>query len=159
MSFIESLSKLESEVEVLIFSDKDITALKMLFDNSIRLGNNDMNNVTVASLHPSLWFESLYPHFNTCLNVVPKRPQYFLHTIENGEIFRRVFSAETKEFNSDEEIIKFFKEECKFKSLSIFGICKYLDVTTLKTQWYLRYNDITDITTLRDNKLESLINI
>lgn len=159
MSLVEDISKIDSEIDVFIYSDKDITALKVLFDNSLRLGEKDMTNVTVASIHPNLWFEEMYHHFCHCLVVVPKRPQYFIHTIENGSLVRRSYSTEVREFDSDEEITKFFKEDCKFSVLSIFGICKYLDVKTLKTQWYLRYNDITDITLLRDNKIETLINI
>ncbi len=58
-----------------------------------------------------------------------------------------------------QELEHFFKEACKFKNISLFSICKFIDLSTLKSRWSLRYNDITNTSTLRNNKIDSLINI
>ena len=161
MSFnVNVLSQInDSEIDVFIYSDVDISALKVLYSNCIRIGNIDNSNIHVATIHPDLWFGNLYSLFSHCLSVVPRRPSYDLTFFEEDQIIKLTLVSEVIEFESDKELEYFFKETCKFKNISLFSICKFIDLSTLKSRWSIRYNDITNISTLRNNKIDSLINI
>jgi hypothetical protein len=149
----------DSEIDVFIYSDVDISALKVLYSNCIRIGNIDNSNIHVATIHPDLWFSNLYSLFSHCLSVVPRRPTYSLIFFEEGQIMKKSLASEVSEFESDEDLEHFFKETCKFKNISLFSICKFIDLSTLKSRWSIRYNDITNTSILRNNKIDSLINI
>ena len=161
MSFnVNVLSQInDSEMDVFIYSEIDISALKVLYSNCIRIGNIDNSNIHVATIHPDLWFSNLYSLFSHCLSVVPRRPSYNLTFFEEDQIVKLTLVSEVIEFESDQELEYFFKETCKFKNISLFSICKFIDLSTLKSRWSLRYNDITNTSTLRNNKIDSLINI
>ena len=49
--------------EVLFNNDLDASALKLFYDNCIRMGSGDNLNVTTATIHPVIWFSDfLFPN-------------------------------------------------------------------------------------------------
>jgi hypothetical protein len=149
----------KEDVSVYVNDDIDFTALKVLYDNCIRIGSSDNSNITVATVHPSLWFGELFEYIQKSVKIVPKMPTFQLMKIENNQLVSYSKCVETREFHSDEELKKFFEEDCKYKSLAMFSICKYLDMTNLSTTWTIRCVDITTKQEVRDRKLDSIINI
>ena len=149
----------KEDISVYVNDDIDFTALKVLYDNCIRIGSSDNSNITVATVHPSLWFGDLFEYIQKSVKIVPKGPAFQLMKIENNQLVSYNKNVETKNFYSDIELKKFFEEDCKYKSLALFSICKYLDMTNLSTTWTIRCVDITTKQEVRDRKLDSIINI
>ena len=149
----------KEEVSVYVNDDIDFTSLKILYDNCLRVGSSDNLNITVATVHPSLWFGELFEYIQKSVKLVPKVPAFQLMKIENNQLFSYNKLVETMEFHSDEELKKFFEEDCKYKSLAMFSICKYLDMTNLSISWRIRCVDILTKEEMRDKKLDSIINI
>ena len=149
----------KEDVSVYVNDDIDFTALKILYDNCIRVGSSDNSNIVVATVHPSLWFGELFEYIQKSVKVVPKGPVFQLMKIENNQLVAYNHAVETMEFYSDIELKKFFEEECKYKSLALFSICKYLDMTNLSTTWRIRCVNVLTKEEVRDRKLDSIINI
>lgn len=149
----------KEDVSVYVNDDIDFTALKVLYDNCLRVGSSDNLNITVATVHPSLWFGELFEYIQKSVKIVPKGPAFQLMKIENNQLVSYNKTVETNNFYSDIELKKFFEEDCKYKSLALFSICKYLDMTNLSTTWTIRCVDITTKQEVRDRKLDSIINI
>ena len=149
----------KEEVSVYVNDDIDFTALKVLYDNCIRIGSSDNSNITVATVHPSLWFGELFEYIQKSVKLVPKGPAFQLMKIENNQLVSYNKTVETKNFYSDIELKKFFEEDCKYKSVALFSICKYLDMTNLSISWRIRCVDILTKEEMRDKKLDSIINI
>ena len=149
----------KEDVSVYVNDDIDFTALKILYDNCIRVGSSDNSNIVVATVHPSLWFGELFEYIQKSVKVVPKGPVFQLMKIENNQLVAYNHAVETIEFYSDVELKKFFEEECKYKSLALFSICKYLDMTNLSTTWRIRCVNVITKEEVRDRKLDSIINI
>ena len=149
----------KEEVSVYVNDDIDFTALKVLYDNCLRVGSSDNLNITVATVHPSLWFGELFEYIQKSVKLVPKGPAFQLMKIENNQLFSYNKLVETMEFHSDEELKKFFEEDCRYKSLALFSICKYLDMTNLSISWRIRCVDILTKEEMRDKKLDSIITI
>ena len=149
----------KEDVSVYVNDDIDFTALKVLYDNCLRVGSSDNLNITVATVHPSLWFGELFEYIQKSVKLVPKGPAFQLMKIENNQLFSYNKLVETMEFHSDEELKKFFEEDCRYKSLALFSICKYLDMTNLSITWRIRCVDILTKEEMRDKKLDSIINI
>jgi hypothetical protein len=149
----------KEDVSVYVNDDIDFTSLKILYDNCLRVGTSDNSNITVATVHPSLWFGELFEYIQKSVKVVSKAPVFQLMRIENNQLVAYNHAVETIEFYSDGDLKKFFEEDCKYKSLAIFSICKYLDMTNLSTTWRIRCVDILTKEEVRDRKLDSIINI
>ena len=149
----------KEEVSVYVNDDIDFTSLKILYDNCLRVGSSDNLNITVATVHPSLWFGELFEYIQKSVKLVPKGPVFQLMKIENNQLISNNYSVETLEFNSDEDLKKFFEKDCKYKSLAMFSICKYLDMTNLSISWRIRCVNVLTKEEVRDKKLDSIINI
>ena len=100
----------KEEVSVYVNDDIDFTALKVLYDNCIRIGSSDNSNITVATVHPSLWFGELFEYIQKSVKIVPKGPAFQLMKIENNQLVSYNKTVETKNFYSDIELKKFFEE-------------------------------------------------
>jgi hypothetical protein len=149
----------KEDVSVYVNDDIDFTSLKILYDNCLRVGTSDNSNITVATVHPSLWFGELFEYIQKSVKLVPKGPSFQLMKIEDNQLFAYNYSVKTLEFNSDEDLKKFFEEDCKYKSLAMFSICKYLDMTNLSISWRIRCVNVLTKEEVRDKKLDSIINI
>ena len=149
----------KEDVSVYVNDDIDFTALKILYDNCLRVGTSDNSNITVATVHPSLWFGELFEYIQKSVKLVTKVPVFQLMQIEDNQLVAYNKCVETREFYSDIELKEFFEEECKYKSLVIFSICKYLDMMNLSTTWRIRCVNFLTKEEVRDRKLDSIINI
>ena len=149
----------KEDVSVYVNDDIDFTSLKILYDNCLRVGTSDNSNITVATVHPSLWFGELFEYIQKSVKLVPKGPTFQLMKIEDNQLISNTYSVGTLEFKSDEELKKFFEEDCKYKSLAMFSICKYLDMTNLSISWRIRCVNVLTKEEVRDKKLDSIINI
>jgi len=148
----------EEPITVYINDDIDFTSLKILYENCIRVGSDENLNITIATIHPSLWFGEIFEYIQKTVKIVTKLPSFRLIKIENNQLVYFDRLVKTLNFNSDAELKTFFEEDCKYKSLAMFSICKYLDVTNLSVIWRVKCVDITTKEEIRDKKLDSIIN-
>jgi len=161
------MSKLFSDIpmeraEVLFNNDLDASALKLFYDNCIRMGTSDNSNITVATIHPVIWFNDFLSLFQEKIRIVSRASSFELFRIENDtagekQIIATHYICGSITFNSDSELTAFFEEKSTFGALVVFALCKYLDITTLKYHWVLRYIDASTKDEIRDRKIDSLI--
>ena len=76
----------KEEVSVYVNDDIDFTSLKILYDNCLRVGSSDNLNITVATVHPSLWFGELFEYIQKSVKLVPKIPTFQLMKIEDNQL-------------------------------------------------------------------------
>lgn len=148
--------------EVLFNNDLDASALKLFYDNCIRMGSGDNLNVTTATIHPVIWFSDFLSLFQEKIRIVSRASGFQLFRIENDsagakQIIGTNYICGSITFNSDSELTAFFEEKSSFGSLVVFALCKYLDIVTLKSHWVLRYIDASTKDEIRDRKIDSLI--
>lgn len=150
---ISSLEKIEKS-NITIFDDIDASAIKELYDNCIRIGGTN-NNVEIATVHPSLWFEDFLKKFSKNIKIVTSMPAFSLCSYTNGQFSQTNYFCDTFKFNEKE--FDRFAEDNKFKNFAIFYVNKCVDLKTSKVSWILRYKDITTLQESRALKIESII--
>jgi hypothetical protein len=155
---VSSFSNLEKLENNIIIGDPnlDLTYLKILFENCLRMGSNGNANIEVASIHPSLWFSENFELFKKYIRVITKTPSFHLLRMEDNNLGSFFFNTQTEKLIKDDEFINFF-EKSNFHTLVIFSIVKYIDVKNLHTFWQIRYADISTLEEIRDKKISSII--
>ena len=54
---VSLFSQMEKSETIVYFNDSlDVSCLKLLYDNCVRMGSESNTNVTIATAHPDLWF-------------------------------------------------------------------------------------------------------
>lgn len=136
----------------------DFWSFKVLYDNCLRMGDEN-KNVTYATFHPSLWFSDIFDDLKNATKLVTELPTFQLFKIENNTVIVTNYKVDTLRFSSDDELKKFLTQDCKYKSLALFSIVKYLDMKSLSITWSVRCCDVTTIQDIRDKKIDEIINI
>jgi hypothetical protein len=150
VSILERIDK----SDIIIFDDIDISAIKQLYDNCIRLGDTN-SNVEIATFHPNLWFEDFLNTFSKNIKIVISQPAFTLSVIKDGEFYQTNYLSETVKF-SEENLIK-FAEDIKYKKIALFYVNKCLNLRSLDVTWVIRYKDITNRQDERNLKIESIL--
>lgn len=132
------------------------SALALLFENSYRTGNDTNNNVMVATVSPEGWLDELVPTILDYVSYVCKFPTFQISSYRNKEILVTHLFAEKLLLNSIDEVKDFLKEKGSFSTLVIYAIIKYVDLSTLKESWAVRFCHITDLQGVRNKKLNYL---
>lgn len=155
VSIFSQMDKTEPSV---FFNDSlDITPLKILYDNCVRMGSETNNNVTVATAHPDIWFSDYFELLKSKVKMVVKQPTFQLIKVEDNKLFSTSFSCDTVEFNSDDELKKFFEDISEYGSIALFSIVKYINIKTFNTNWRVRFKDISTKEEIRDKKIGKII--
>lgn len=156
---VNLFSQMGKQVPNVYFNDGlDISALKLLYDNCIRMGSDNNNsNVSIAIAHPDLWFGDYFDLFKTKIKMVVSAPVFQLIRIEGNQLILDSHVCETFELKTDEDLKKFFEDMTEFGSIAVFTIIKYVDISTFNITWKIRYKDISTKEEIRDKKIDSII--
>lgn len=155
---VSLFSQMEKKDPIVHFNDSlDISSLKILYDNCIRMGSENNSNISIATVHPDLWFGDYFDFFRTRIKMVVTAPVFQLLKIEGNQVVSMNHSCDTAEFGSDEELKKFFEDMTEFGSIAIFTLVKYVDITRFSVRWRLRYKDISTKEEIRDKKISTII--
>ena len=158
MPFDVSLfSELDKKSQAHFNSELDISAMKLLYDNCIRMGGDSNNNVEIATIHPDIWFSDHFELLNSKIKIVVESPVFQLVRIEGGQLLCKNFNTDTITFNTDKDLIDFFEQMSEFGSIAVFSLVKYLNVRNLSISWRLKYKDVSTKEEIRDKKINSII--
>jgi hypothetical protein len=141
MSFDVSLfSKMEKQDPQFYFNDSlDVSSLKILYDNCMRMGSGDNSNVEMATVHPDIWFGEYFDFFRKKVKMVVKGPLFQLVQVEGNKL---------------EE---FLENQTEYGSIAIFCLVKWLNVKTLAVTWNLKYKDISTKEEIRNKKISTIL--
>ena len=155
---VSLFSQMEKSETIVYFNDSlDVSCLKLLYDNCVRMGSESNTNVTIATAHPDLWFGEYFDFFRTKIKMVVKSPVFQLTKVEGNQLVSTNYSCEILEFESDEELKKFFEDMTEYGSIAVFSLVKYVDIKSFSISWRLRYKDITTKEEVRDKKIDKII--
>ena len=150
--------KLTSKLELSIYpiSEFNLEAIKYLVENCERCNDIPNPNVSLATFNTSLWLGDFLDKYWDKISYVCTTPIFNVLKAENNEIVMKSYAVESKVFNTEEEIEKFF-EEVEWGEFVIFTVTKSVDLSTMKTFYNIRYADIAEQYEVRDNKLKSIL--
>lgn len=155
---VSLFSQMEKSETIVYFNDSlDVSCLKLLYDNCVRMGSESNTNVTIATAHPDLWFGEYFDFFRTKIKMVVKSPVFQLTKVEGNQLVSTNYSCEILEFESDEELKKFFEDMTEYGSIAVFSLVKYVDIKSFSISWRLRYKDISTKEEIRDKKISTIL--
>lgn len=136
----------------------DISALFILYDNCHRMGNENNNNVWLATVDPEAWFDDLVPDILNNVSFVTKMAGFQTLSINGGELLTHSYICDKVELESLKSLKDFLEERGRLSVLVVYSVVQYVDLKKLKPTWILRYKEITDTQTIRDKKIDYLTN-
>jgi hypothetical protein len=154
---ISVLSKLKEDPMVYINDDIDFTALKIFYDNCVRLGSETNANISIATVHPDLWFGDFFELFASKIKMIVKSPSFQTFRIEQSELVVRNWTCQTAELKSDEELIKFLQDLDEYRTYAFFSIVKYVHVKSFDITWMVKYSDCSTKEEIRDKKISKIL--
>jgi hypothetical protein len=138
-------------------SEKDLTALFMLYENCVRMGNDSNLNVQIATISTESWFTDLAETIINNVSFVTKTPNFQTLTLNNGDLVSQTWQTEKLDFVSIDLLKDFLEKGSKFEDLVLFSIVGYVDLMSMTKKWTIRFANITDKETKRDNKIDFLV--
>jgi hypothetical protein len=136
----------------------DSSALGVLFENSLRMGNESNNNVMVATVTPEVWMSDIAEIILNNVSYVSKFPTFHTISYKNGELERSDYQVDSHNFDSIDDLKEFIIKKGKLSLLVVYTIIQYIDLKTLNQNWFIRYKEIIDPQTIRDKKIDYLTN-
>lgn len=143
-------------ISVYPISHDNLEGIKFLIDNCMRMGTDNNNNVTVATISPAVWLGDFLDKYWQNISYVTTLPKFDMIKIEDNKLIANSYSVITSEFNSDEEVDDFFKKG-RWKKFVLFSIVKYANLETLSTSYRIRFADITEKYEERDGKINAIL--
>ena len=155
---VSLFSQMDKSEPIVYFNDSlDVSSLKILYDNCVRMGTENNTNVSIATAHPDLWFGDYFDFFRTKIKMVVKAPAFQLTKVEVNQLVSNNYSCDTSEFKSDEELKKFFEDMTEYGSIAVFSLVKYVDIKSFSISWRIRYKDISTKEEVRDKKINTIL--
>lgn len=155
-STISNRSSLDPKtISVYPISEYNLEGIKILYDNSIRMGSENIN-VHVASVSPTLWMGDVLDKHWTKISYVCTGPNFNIMRVENDNIVEKSYSVKSDTILTDKDLDDFF-EKGTWKRFVLFSIGKYADLNTMKTYYSVRYADITEKFEERDLKISNIL--
>lgn len=151
--------EIKSEQIVLYKLDSiDLSALFILYENCHRMGNENNNNVMLATVTPEAWFDDLVPTIISNVSFVTKLPSFQTISLNSKDLVSQSYNCDKAEFQSLELLKAFLIEKGRLSVLILYSVIQYVDLKTLKPSWFIRYKEIIDTQTIRDKKIDYLTN-
>lgn len=155
---VSLFSKMEKQDPQFYFNDSlDVSSLKVLYDNCMRMGGDSNSNVEMATVHPEIWFGKYFDFFRKKVKMVVKGPVFQLVQVEGNQLVSKNYSCDMMSFNSDDELSEFLDKQTEYGSIAIFCLVKWLNVKTLAVTWNLRFKDISTKEEVRDKKISTIL--
>ena len=142
-------------ISVYPFSEYNIEGLKILLDNSKRMGSEN-TNVRVATVDPTLWIGSFLDKHWQKISFISTGISFNILKIESNKLTSKAYRSSNFDFNSNDELDKFFNEK-KFRKLVMFSITKFVDLETMTSKYTVRLADVTEKYEERDMKIEEIL--
>ena len=136
----------------------DLSALFILYENCQRMGNENNNNVMLATVTPEVWFDDLVPTILDNVSFITKLPTFQTFSLSDKDLLVQNYSCDKAEFQSIESLKDFLIEKGRLSVFILYTIIQYVDLKTLKPSWTIRYKEIIDPQTIRDKKIDYLTN-
>ena len=136
----------------------DLSALFVLYDNCQRMGNENNNNVMLATVTPEVWFDDLVPTILSNVSFVTKVPGFQIISLNGKDLVAQAYTCDKSEFQSLDSLKDFLVEKGRLSVFILYSIIQYVDLKTLKPSWFIRYKEIIDPQTIRDKKIDYLTN-
>lgn len=131
-------------------------ALAILYDNSIRMGNESNYNVEVATVNPDKYFDDICDDILNYVSYIAKSPSFQMTSYEGGKLISRQFSCDNITFDTLNDFKNFLKEKGNFNTLVLFSIVKFVNLTNLEVKFGVRYKEVSDPQKVRDDKIDYL---
>lgn len=115
-----------------------------MVDGLVQLVENSrgfVSSIHHAQFDLSLWFNDFLIKNHQYINYVTITPSFNVLSIED-KLVEMVYSCKELTFNSDDELDDFFIKN-EENIIVLYTIGKFVDLTTLKVFYKLRYTDIT----------------
>lgn len=142
-------------ISVYPISEYNLEGIRILYDNSLRMGSENIN-VHTASINPSLWMGDLLDKHWKKITYVCTGPSFNIMKIEGDVIIEKSYTVKTDTFETDGDLDGFF-EKGTWKRFVLFSIGKYANLDTMKTSYKIRYADITEKFEERDLKISNIL--
>lgn len=143
-------------ISVYPISSENLEGIKFLIDNCIRMGSENNNNVTVATVNPTIWLGDFLDKHWRNISYVTTIPKFNILRVEDGKIVSNIYSTITVDFKSDEEVSDFLSKG-RWKKFVLFSIVKYANLENLSFNYRIRYADITEKYEERDGKINAIL--
>lgn len=142
-------------ISIYPFSEYNMEGLKLLLDNSKRMGHEN-NNVRVATVDPTLWLGTFLDKHWQKISFISTLISFSIFKIEGSNLVSKAYRVSNFEFKNDDELDSFFNEK-KFRKLVMFSITKFVDLETMTSKYTVRLADITEKYEERDMKIEEIL--
>lgn len=136
----------------------DVSALFVLYENCHRMGNENNNNVMMATVHPEIWFDDISSTILSSVSYITKFTAFETKSLHDKDLILTNYVCDIKEFELIENLKKFLIEKGRLSILVVYSIIQCVDLKNLKTRWFIRYREIIDPQTIRDKKIDYLTN-
>jgi len=136
----------------------DLSALFVLYDNCQRMGNENNNNVMLATVTPEVWFDDLASTILDNVSFIAKFPSFQTFSLTNKDLMVQSYTCDKAEFETIESLKDFLIEKGRLSVFILYTVIQYVDLKTLKPSWIIRYKEIIDPQTIRDKKIDYLTN-
>jgi hypothetical protein len=143
-------------ISVYPISEDNLEGIKILIDNCMRMGTENNNNVTFATISPTIWLGEFLDKYWQNISYVTTMPKFEMLKVEDNKIISNTYSVITAEFNSNVEVAEFFKSG-RWKKFVLFSIVKYANLENLSTSYRVRFADITEKYEERDGKINAIL--
>jgi hypothetical protein len=120
------------------------------------MGSENNNNVTVATVNPTIWLGDFLDKHWENISYVTTIPKFNILRVEDGKIVSNIYSTITVDFKSDEEVSDFLSKG-RWKKFVLFSIVKYANLENLSFNYRIRYADITEKYEERDGKINAIL--
>ena len=157
VSEIKSVSP-KKDLSIYPISEYNLEAIKFLVDNCEVCNNTPNINVNLASFHTSIWLGGFLDKYWDKISYVTKLPIFDIMKIEGNKVITKTYKTRTDTFDNDQELDKFFQEG-KWKKFVIYTVSKFADLSKMISFYVVRYADITEKYEVRDNKINSILDI
>ena len=136
----------------------DPSALFLLYENSLRMGNESNNNVSLASLEPSSWLEQISEVILEYVSYVSKFPCFEIGYFHNNTWNVESYNIEGfDELNSIDELKDFIKERGKKSTFVLYYIINYVDLNTMRKYWLVKSKSVSFKIDERDKKIKKIL--
>ena len=117
---------------------------------------SENTNVRVATVDPTLWIGSFLDKHWQKISFISTGISFNILKIESNKLTSKAYRSSNFDFNSNDELDKFFNEK-KFRKLVMFSITKFVDLETMTSKYTVRLADVTEKYEERDMKIEELL--
>jgi len=146
-----------SNVVLYPISEYNLEGIKILIGNCLYWGTMNNNNVSIASIDPSIWLGDFLDNHWSKISWVSTSQSFSITKFNssNTGILEKTYKSASITLNSEEEINEFFSQ--KWKKLVLYSLNKYANLSKMTTFYIIVYADITEKYEERDYFIDKIL--